>query len=74
MHNGEITDKTLLAIAWEQTIRKIIANQAALLIVKFGYWKEDENNDLDQWRYEVEHNQTRQGYWEWVFLQKDIKE
>lgn len=37
----------------------------------FDYWGEDPTWSLEDWRYEVNNNDTRQGYWEWVATQKE---
>ena len=31
-----------------------------------GIWGEHPEHSLSDWRYEVENNDTRLGYWDWV--------
>lgn len=31
-----------------------------------GYWKEHPDHPVEDWKYEVINDDTRQGYWEWV--------
>lgn len=35
------------------------------------YWGEDPGHPLTDWKYEVENNDTRLGYWEWVAARND---
>lgn len=35
-------------------------------------WAADENYPVEQWQYEVEEDNTRLGYWEWVEHQKEM--
>lgn len=32
-----------------------------------GYWGEHPEYPLNDWKYEVENNDTRSGYWDWVY-------
>lgn len=32
-----------------------------------GYWGVHPHFGLEDWRYEVENNYTRCGYWDWVY-------
>jgi hypothetical protein len=34
-------------------------------------WAENENHPVDQWKYEVENDDTRLGYWDWQNNQRD---
>jgi hypothetical protein len=34
-------------------------------------WAEDENHSVAQWQYEVENDDTRLGYWDWVNNQRN---
>jgi hypothetical protein len=36
-----------------------------------GYWGEHPKYPVEDWRYQVANNETRQGYWEWCL---DLKE
>ncbi len=38
-----------------------------------GYWGEHSKYFLTDWRYAIENNETRQGYWEWVFDQLETE-
>ena len=31
-----------------------------------GYWGEDPNHPVDDWKFEVANGDTRLGYWEWM--------
>lgn len=31
-----------------------------------GYWSENPDYPVEDWKYEVQNNDTRQGYWDWV--------
>lgn len=35
------------------------------------YWANDPEHPVGDWKYEVENNDTRLGYWEWVQARKD---
>lgn len=34
-------------------------------------WAEDPNHPVAQWQYEVENDDTRHGYWDWVASQEE---
>lgn len=34
-----------------------------------GYWGDHPKYPIEDWRYEIANNDTRQGYWEWVYAQ-----
>ena len=36
-------------------------------------WEEDPEYLADYWRYEVQNNNTRLGYWDWVDTQKEAE-
>lgn len=36
------------------------------LIEKYGYWGEHPDHVVDDWKYEIENDDTRQSYWQWV--------
>ena len=33
-------------------------------------WAEDPDHSSEQWKYEVENDDTRRGYWDWVEAQR----
>ena len=33
---------------------------------ELDYWSEHPDYPLEDWKYEVQSNDTRMGYWEWV--------
>lgn len=41
-------------------------SKAVELEVACGYWGEHHKHSLEEWKYEVENDYTRHGYWEWV--------
>lgn len=38
-----------------------------LLVERYGHWGEHPKYSLESWRSEVEADETRLGYWQWVF-------
>ena len=34
-------------------------------------WAEDPDYPVEQWKYEVENDDTRRGYWDWVEAQRE---
>lgn len=38
------------------------------------YWGEHSSHSLEDWRYEVQSDDTRLGYWDWVKVQIDQQE
>jgi hypothetical protein len=36
------------------------------LVAKYGHWGEHPENPVSDWKTEVEADETRLGYWEWV--------
>lgn len=42
------------------------------LINKYGFWNDHPRYPASDWKYEVQNNDTRIGYWEWV-LQRIIE-
>lgn len=38
---------------------------------KPDYWADDPDHDIEDWKSEVQNNETRLGYWDWV---ESIKE
>lgn len=41
-------------------------SKAEELSEEFGYWAEHPKYSISAWKYEVENNDTRNGYWDWV--------
>lgn len=42
-------------------------NQTGETLLKgWGVWGEHPDHPLEDWRYEVANDDTRQGYWDWV--------
>jgi len=41
---------------------------------KYGQWGEHPKYPAGDWRYEVQNNDTRLGYWAWVVAQMDKRE
>ena len=39
---------------------------ALALASRHGYWKEHPEFPVTDWQYEVQNDETRLGYWEWV--------
>ena len=37
-------------------------------------WDEDDEFPVEEWRYEVNNDDTRLGYWDWVDIQRTLKE
>lgn len=37
-----------------------------------SHWDEDETFPVEYWKYEVENDDTRQGYREWVESQREL--
>lgn len=40
---------------------------------ELGYWDEDPDWPVDDWKYEVANDDTRQGYHEWVAHNKEME-
>ena len=38
-----------------------------------GYWDDDPEWPLQDWKYDVQNGDTRLGYWEWVKYNKEIE-
>ena len=36
-----------------------------------GHWSDHPDYPIEDWRLEIKNNDTRQGYWEWVYSQVD---
>lgn len=44
------------------------------LIDEYGVWGEHPAYPVDDWQAEVENDETRQGYWEWVEYLLDLSD
>jgi hypothetical protein len=49
---------------------------AATLLKKFEYWGEHPDHSISDWKYEIENDHTRLGYWDWVafMLNEDVND
>ena len=44
----------------------LTAHDVEEYIKKYGYWSVHPDHPLEDWRYEIANDDTRQGYWQWV--------
>ncbi|MBK6616367.1 hypothetical protein [Ottowia sp.] len=51
----------------------LAAGGTALADQHGGTWGEHPDHPLSDWRYQVENDETRLGYWEWVVSEIDAR-